>query len=336
MEKDVLIKDIYKVIDKIKKCKSKSKYMLLLEDLEVLYMICKELKIEDYPKLEDYSYKNYNVNYNKNICLMKKRMIDDKEYNLKFTQVLNDINLSKYVEDQNFIVTTYMNINDIKTLVNDFLFQYDKTLYSYYLKIINEQRLIMGENLFSEEIKEFGLTFASHSSFNPYILINLQNKIFDAATLVHELGHNYVELITLNQSSKVRQIRDINCFEEVYSYYLTFAFINYLKNMKIYSKDLENITNGYNYVLIDSLNDLKNLYYISENDILDIAEALNYSFGIALAYHFYDRSRQDLELTKKELNEFIINNGIYNYYDLLKKHNLRDELLDKKILQKYI
>ena len=60
--KKTIINDIYKVINKIKNCKSKSMYNIYLYELEVLYYLCNNIGIEDYPLLENYSLKSYEVN----------------------------------------------------------------------------------------------------------------------------------------------------------------------------------------------------------------------------------------------------------------------------------
>ena len=63
--KKTILKDINMMINKIKKCNSKTMYNVYLYELEDLYYLCEQLNITDYPNIDNYSNKSSASNNNK-------------------------------------------------------------------------------------------------------------------------------------------------------------------------------------------------------------------------------------------------------------------------------
>lgn len=335
--KQTIFKDIYKLIYEIKKCKSKSRYNALYLDLYTLYDMCKILKITDYPKLENYSNKSFEDDVFKLINNFSDQVEKDFDYHLEFTNNVNNINENKY--DGFYITQNIIFIEETLYLVYDFLNSYDKKLLKTFDDLRNSNKVLKTNNdtKLNNELKVPAQTIASLGIFKPYLIIEEQNSITDSINIIHELGHCYDSINNKTISNKIFNQKRINCLEEVYSFYLQFIYIEYLKNKKIYLEDIEKAISGYNYTYVYMIKELnKSLNGFKEQNFDVISDELNYSYGIATAYHFLDRYLIDPEKTKIEIEKFVLLNGQYNMMETLEKFNLKDELLDTKILKKYI
>ena len=102
--KNTIINDIYKVINKIKNCKSKSMYNIYLYELDSLYYLCHQIGLKDYPKLENYSYKSYEANDDKLMKKYMKQLLKDKKYHLEFSKNEKNIDKDKYKNQQNHVM----------------------------------------------------------------------------------------------------------------------------------------------------------------------------------------------------------------------------------------
>lgn len=335
--KQTIFKDIYKVLNEIKRCSSKSRYNILLSELHSLYYLCDELKITDYPKINDYSYKSINIDYMKDSCRFYQQILDSIKYHIKFAENYKTINYDKYDNNFNYVIENKISLNDNIKLVIEFLKKYDsKLLDLFYLLVDNNRVLTIDDTIDkNESLYTPAQTICCCGSYKPYILLKTQNNIADSINIIHELSHCYEYMKNDYISSRVFIQKRHNCLEEVSSYYLQFVYTAYLKNKKIFVQDLEHSEIGYNYACITMLKDLyKSLTNIEQADNID--EELNYSYGIVIAYHFLDRYLNNPEKTKKEIENFILFNGQYNMMEMLEKFNLKEELIDSKILKKYI
>ena len=103
--KKTIFKDIYNVINKIRKCKSKSEYTILINELYTLYNLCDDFKIDDYPKLENYSMKS--IEYvNKDLDLAY-QVLSNYDYHLKFSKNYKNINNDRYLNSDTFVIHNY-------------------------------------------------------------------------------------------------------------------------------------------------------------------------------------------------------------------------------------
>ena len=133
--------------------------------------------------------------------------------------------------------------------------------------------------------------------------------------------------------------KKINCLEEVISYYLQFVYTDYLSKKKIFDRNIAKLYYGYSAPYIEYIGKIKEEYStLDKYNICDsyIDEYLNYTYGIVIAYHFLERYKIDPEKTKKEVKNFVMLNGQYNMMEMLEIFNLKEEILDSKILKKYL
>lgn len=333
--KKTIFKDIYIVINKIRKCKSKSEYTILINELYTLYNLCDEYSIDDYPKLEDYSVKS--IEYiNKELDFVY-QVLSNYDYHLEFSKNYKNINNDRYLNPNTFVIHNYFDSTKHFDIVEDFLNEYDPKLLEIFYELLDEGRILTlsSYNRENEDLYTPAFTTCSYGSYKPYIIVRMENCIPDLINIVHELGHAKEYMNASVTSKKIWNQREYNCLTEVYSHFLQNLFIRYLEKIKFNLKDVNTSKLGYNYTFyhwIKKLNDsLENHMFPA-----DMVNYLNYTYGIALSYHFIDRYIKDSEKTKKEIDDFIIFNGQYEFLDLLEKFNLKDEIIDSKVLKKYI
>lgn len=338
--KNTIINDINKVINKIKKCKSKSMYNIYLYELEALYYLCNNLGIEDYPKIENYSSKSYEVNDDKLMKKYMKQLLKDKKYHLEFSNNEKIIDIEKSKNELNYVIDNNINMDQIIEIMLEFLKDYDIELYNIFVKLYNENRIIINntENYdCTSELLTPAYTINSYGTFTPYMVINYTDDLDDSVNIVHELGHiyDYIQV----RSNKINMQKKMNCLDEVISYYLQFVYTDYLSKKKIFDKNIDNLYYGYSAPYIEYIGKIKEEYSILDKyNIYDsyIDEYLNYTYGVAIAYHFLEKYKVDPEKTKNDINNFIMLNGQYNMMEMLDIFNLKEELLDSKILKKYL
>ncbi len=336
--KQTIFKDIKMMINKIKKCNSKTMYNIYLYELECLYYLCEELNINDYPNIENYSKKSILINEDKIYYKYINQLLNDKNYHLEFSKNSKNIDYYKYQDLNNYSFQAEISPIDNIELMCEFLNSYDTRIYNIFKQLLVENRIIVSEKVDNlNEIKVSAWVALSYGSYHPYIVINSENSLSDSINLIHELGHVYDN--NIKKSNKIFNQKRINCLGEVISCYFQFIYIDYLKNKKIFKQELQNTKYIYNIPFVEYINKIEMEYKkinekYMENNILD--EYLNYTYGIAIAYHFLERYKKNPENTKKEINKFIALNGQYNMMEMLEKFELKDELLNSKILKKYI
>lgn len=334
----MIIKDIHNVISKIKKSRSKSTYTILINELNSLYNLCDDLEITDYPKLENFSSKS--LIYDNKANDFAYEIIKNIDYHADFSNNYHNLDSIKY-ENPCFVVKNYNSFDNIN-LIMEFLEQYDSNLLTLFKQLLNEGRIFVANISEIEEDNICTPAYTTHTygSFKPYIVLEGKNQINDLIFIVHELGHasEYMNVSTV--SSKILRQREYNCLSEVYSHYLQNLFIQYLEKVGFDSKEINTIKLEYNYIFynyIKKLNEgLVNDNEVNYIDLSTIIDYLNYTYGIAISYHFIDRYLSDPEKTKNEIKNFIILNGQYDMMNLLEQFNLKDELINSKVLKKYL
>ena len=333
--KEMIFKDIHTVISKIKKCKSKSNYTILMNELYTLYNLCDEYGIDDYPILENYSMKS--IEYlNKNLDFAY-QVLSNYDYHLEFSKNYKNINSEKYDNPNTFVIHTFFKTEEYFDIIEDFLHEYDTNLLDMFYDMLDSGRILSLNNYAREDEDLYtpAFTTCSYGSFKPYIIIRKENSVPDLINIIHELGHAKEYMNAGITSTKILAQRDYNCFTEVYSHFLQNLFIMYLEKIRFNLRDVNTSRLGYNYTFYHWITMLNECLENNEFPI-DMVNYLNYTYGIAISYHFIDRYINDPEKTKKEIDDFVIFNGQYKFLDLLEKFNLKDEIIDSKILKKYI
>ena len=334
--KKTILEDINMMINKIKKCNSKTMYNIYLYELKCLYCLCEELNITDYPNIDNYSNKSILINENKFYDKYRNQLSQDKAYHLEFSKNSKNIDYYKYQDLNNYSFQIEISATDNIELMCEFLNDYDPRIYNLFKQLLVENRIIVTEEINdSNEMRTPAYIVFSYGSYLPYVVINSEKLLTDSINLVHELGHVYDN--NLKRSNKIFNQKKINCLDEVISYYFQFVYVDYLKNRNLFKQDVQNIKYVYNYPFTEFINKIGPEYEKEKKiEESDIDEYLNYTYGIAIAYHFLERYRDNPEKTKNEINNFIALNGQYNMMEMLEKFKLKDELIDSKILRKYI
>ena len=336
MDSDILIEqmvrsDILNIVRRMKRCHSKSMYDKLISDLEKLYELANILQFDDILNVDNYSYKTFSKDYTKIVKKQKKFYNENYEFNYELTDNYLYI-LNKYPNQKFNYYVTEMNIKESQTLVAEFLNKFDKKIYESFKNCVMNNRFIY---INSDECDFFddGLTLYGNY-FTPYVLIDDQRSIFTAVTSIHEAGHIY-DFDNLNE-------RKYNYLSEIYSHFLELVFGDYLAENKI---DCQNVKYEYLDNLEENIIDLSNL--LKENIITNldfrqkysqINSIVEYTYGMILALEFHNIYLQDKELGMYKINNFSKTKNEYNNpFDVIEKFKFnKDEILEGKILQKYI
>lgn len=335
---------MYKIITEIKKCHSKSRYTILITEYNSLCYLCKELGITRYPNIDNYSSKSMQIDNTKKINDFYYQIIDNEQYHLKFSNNYYQYDENKYKDEYKYYIKSVVLLEENIQLMMEFLNIYDKNLLKLFSLLLNENRFLIKSDETTESDEEVddkqkidtpAHTYCSFGDFLPYVILNIQDNITDSINLIHELAHCYDNMKNNYTSTKVFIQKRNNCLEEVFPYYLQFTYMEYLKNKKLYTIDIEHSYIGFNYTSLIMLKGLYESFQGTEHDTT-IDDELNYSYGIVTAYHFFDRYLNDPEKTKKEIKDFLLFDGQYNMMEMLERYNLKEELIDSKILKKYI
>lgn len=261
--KKIIINDIYKVINKIRNCKSKSMYNIYLYELDSLYYLCNQIDLKEYPKLEDYSYKSFEINDDKLMKKYMKQLLKDKKYHLEFIKNEKNIDREKSKNELNYVIDNNINMEQIIEIMLEFLKDYDIELYNIFVKLYNENRIIINntENYdCTSELLTPAYTINSYGSFTPYMVIKYTDDLDDSVNIIHELGHiyDYMQI----RSNKVSMQKKINCLEEVIYYYLQFVYTDYLSKKKIFDRNIANLYYGYSAPYIEYIGKIKEEYEV--------------------------------------------------------------------------
>lgn len=336
----LIFKDIMNVIYRIKRCRSKSMEQKYSLELCSLYYLCDELGIDDYPKIENYSTKNVYKNDLVEYKMFLDQFENNFDYHIEFSKNVDHLNeeIELKREEQNVVC-----MEETIDITTDFLCEFDPFLAKIFKRKLNDGRIILNGgkiphlNNLVEDDSSVALTIHSYGSFSPYVVLNFHGTIQDASSLSHEIGHCYIaERDFVNSYHVVRQ-KKINHFVEVYPYFINFCFHQYCIKNRIYISDSKIVMDGYNQLLIPYLTNLKqSLEGNTELDYYDLLECLDYNYGISIALHFYDRYLRDPEKTKREMNQFIEDDGNYRFMEMLERYHLKEELIHSKVLKKYL
>ena len=336
MDMDLIIenivrKDILNIINRIKKCHSKSMYNKLISDLSKLYEIANTLKLDNILDVDNYAYKTYSRNYRKIEKNQKKFYLENYDFHSELTDNYIYI-LNKYPNQNYRYIVDEMSIEESQNLAANFLKEYNYKIYETFKNCVMNNKFIYLDKKEYDFYNEGETYYGNY--FNTYVLIENQESIFTALTSIHEVGHIY-DFDNLMETN-------YNYLTEIYSHYLELIFGNYLKNKNI---DCTNVKYNYLDNLEETVTDLSNLLKENITSKLDfdikynqIFYILEYTYGMILALEFYDLYLSDKELANYKINEFSKNkNDFKNPIDLIEKFNFdKEKILEGETLKKFI
>lgn len=326
----VIKKHMFDLISEFKKCKSKKKYMELLAIFYVLDEIITNLELNiKYPKELDYEINKYNtIDYDKAYDILFNDNLDKMyDYNLEFSNIYKLLDYS--ILNKKYCCRDTIKIDESIRFSQEFFKQFDNNLYSYFNDYILNKGLLMINNKFNG-----ARTYMANYVMPPYSFIRPELNISDFIMIVHETTHNYIRnrLRYLSVDDTNRLL--VNNLEEVYPIFIelcSYKFLkdnNYLRDISIYKKSLDQALIKY---LISFNKNLINM------DINDYKSNESYSYGIVLAYLFFDNYLNDPQKTKENVlnltldsvkydKEYLLNNYGLNQIDILNPHKLNKVL----------
>lgn len=331
-----ILKELEKLTKGMKNVTSLTEYYYSIMDIYNLLYVHKELtgkglaiKIQKNPKFHDYM-KKYMSCLETNVYSY---FLNQEEHTILSNHIL------KTYEDSNFIdcvrkLQTRFTEKEFLELARDFCGSYDDRLYKLLNSTLERNGIDMrGVN------KSKATTHPMFTSNNHYILMPNQFDLEGIVMLVHELGHLWAYSV-LDVRSKKQTVDANMTFYESYSHYMEQCFMKYLKNNHILLKETSIVENSYYLWLRDffeELNMCDELKPDEENiDVLDlISEAYQYSYGMLLGVLLHERYINDPVDTKKDIDNYLFNQGLVDKDKGLEMLGLtREDLKDTKILSK--
>lgn len=331
-----ILRDLEKLVRDRERITSLTKYYYSTIDIYNLVRIYSELtgksldiKIHNNPKFSRYMQK-YMSSLETNVYFY---FLNQEEHTILSQNVL------KTYEDANFVdcvrkLQTRFTEKEFLELARDFCGSYDDRLY----KLLNTTLERNGIDMRGVK-KSIVTTNPVVTSNNHYILMPNQFDLEGINMLMHELGHLWAYGV-LDVRSKKQTIGADMTFYESYSHYMEQCFIGYLKNNHILLKETSILENAYYLWLRKYFEELNRCYELKpdeENiDVLEfISESYQYSYGMLLGVLLHERYINDPVDTKKDIDNYLFNQGLVDKEREFEILGLtRESLKDTKILAK--
>jgi len=292
----------------------------------------------------------------------------------------NKMNASDYREFTSFFNFYIENISQYRSQTNNVLKSFDRfqdleeRLPNYYLRRFSKKDFIEIIGSFLNEyeplvFKKFtaclenceididtpkqvvgDVTYEIFALDKSYILVDNDGyTVNDMLAVVHEIAHAVSFDKFRNLSFKQVAASNRNLNYEVYSLFLEYAFIDYLRKIRVAENDvifeknkslahlkesfvgLDKVNKGIDEAGLSYLIDVDEEYY---DDTL-IALSLKYGYGGLIALEFLDQYRQDRCDTKRRLHLFDTTQGLTSTDELLKISCIdKESLILCKVLKK--
>ena len=310
-------KHLNTLLHEFKKCKSKKKYIELLNIYNVIQDIIANTNLDvKHSKEFDYELKKYSIE--KYDRLYELKFLDNfdmmYEYNLEFSNIYKYLNIGTI---NNIEYQAEVDISDTIKMVRDFLKHYNKDIYNYF----NKQVLDKGLLVISDKIDD-GRTYLSNYILPPYSLMNPQLSIKDYIVIIHETIHSYIRNRLRYINFEQLNTMLVNNLEEVFPIYTELCAIKYAKeNNMLPELDL------YEKAMYSSLYTYLEKYYYNlvNTEIVDYVKNERYAYGYLLAYQYYNK--EDVNAQDKVLRlsldcpfhdkKYMLNNYGINQFELL-------------------
>lgn len=327
-----LEKDIYKIVQELKKCTNKTRYFKLVtacDDLSTLAFL-KDININVPDELEyELNKKDLEAIDESYTKLLFDNINHMYSYNRKICKMLNKFDIKSFYQRS---YNNKISFNENLALAKDFFENYDETLYRYFNKLINSS------NFFTiNQINEnCGMTYRSNEIVKPYVYVSPLNNIVDYLTIIHETIHAYLFENQRYLSPNEQFNDEVNNFQEVYSSFIELLGIKYLNDIRYNKEDINNLKDNNEYSLIEKLLDFEdNLYDEFSYELYTTSEA--YAYASILSYHFYNQYRQNKELAKQNILDFMLESKNHNKLYMLDNYGLnKNDIINSQKLKKYM
>jgi len=375
--------DLYKskLTDKYNRAYSHSKRLAIADELMLFSELYREIFGYDSKFVWDNDFELCDINDQFNFDLINKfvnKTNEESDFYYKLSgNIINcfyNVNYPFYKYDNNSFVNMSRVNNDI--MLKDillFLKEYDEEVcQDMKNKLLNSEFLITDfEAGFS------GLTYALSSVNKNFILLNnlYGDNLFKYSVIVHEYGHAFeLQMIHDSKNGKLIEKMVETPFSEVSSCFFEYAFLNYLKENKIYIEQVNCCLDHYYKELLEDflfinliakfsdleVDEHENIIFDDEKiiaygdkiknklnyyQLVDYQQPVNFKFpyiygmGKLLSIYLYENYKENpnfnVEFRKSLLSYPIFNDlSVFNNVDEDKKELLQGNVL-KKVLKKY-
>lgn len=336
IDENRVLDEIESLLEKREGISSLTGYYYSTMDICNLLYIYKELTGESlYAKMTGNSkFRDYMRKY--------KGMIDTNAY-FYFLNQEDHTNLAKSVldtfEKNNFMYYGRRDLNRLKEkeffeIERDFLGTYDDRLLKLFDESVRNGLIDMrGKN------KGTATTYMRMTSNRHYVLLPEGYNIEGLVILSHELAHLHSHIV-LDTSSKKQLNETMRTYYEAYSHYMEQCLFDYLKKNHVYLSDTaidENNYYSWMYDFFDELYKCKDFESDERDyDVLSmIGEGYQYSYGMLLGVLLNERYRESPIETKKDIDNYLFNCGLFDKEQELEILGLtKEDLESPKVLSK--
>lgn len=264
-------------------------------------------------------------------------------YYFSTQEYCNELSNNALTEFENSSFVDYWMVESLKRLsekefleiLREFLSSFDMRLFNTFENALNNKII----DLDTKKGENQNETYAKFLNNKHYVLLDIKRDVFGLSVLSHELAHLYT-FNELSRRSKKQLLYNGVSFNEMYSTFLEFSFVDFLKKNHILMRDAviaENELFAQYGQMMCSLKDCSNFDQSeSDWDILQyIKKSYIYSYGYAIALLLHDRYLEDPKDVMKRLDNFIFSQGLLPIDEQLDVLGLTNEdLIDTKVLGK--
>lgn len=310
-------KHLNTLLREFKKCKSKKKYIELLNIYNTIQDIASNIDVDINNSSDfDYELNKYKVDkYDRIYEIMFLNNFDMMyEYNLEFSNMYKYLNCGT-ISNIEYKVDVY--IEDTIKMVQEFFRQFNEDIYNYF----NSQILDNGLLVISDKIED-GRTYLSNYILPPYSIINPKVCVKDYVVIIHETIHSYIRNRLRYINFEQLNTMLVNNLEEVFPIYTEICAIKYAKDHKMLNE-----ISIYEKAMYSSLHTYLEKYYYNllNTEITDYVKNERYAYGYLLAYQYYHKDNGDVQSKVLKLSlespyhnkKYMLNNYGINQFELL-------------------
>lgn len=268
-----------------------------------------------------------------------------------------EVNYPFYKSNYKIVDLPRLTTKESSDIILSFLNDFSQECYLKMLEMVKNNELFGMPNLISSQ----GQTVSINSLKKNFIIISdiFDNSIFTNSVTMHEFGHSYEFYISNATCSQILETP----FYEVASCFFEYAFLNYLKEKKMYMHSVDICLDIfyknalYYNVEMNLLNDMPDIYELEDYEldqkrIEEIKQKLNYydlfitdeiiyansyiyGIGHLFAVLLYDNYKQDKEKFNYNFKNMLTSYPFANSIESFKPFNITEEELESgKILRK--
>ena len=260
------------------------------------------------------------------------------DYNLKVADISDKLTS---VFGNGYILKYHKPVSMAETVkfANDFFDYYDEDMKKFCNKKIDDNKLFLVD---TRKFPYDGMTFPLPSQKDSFILSGYDGTINSCMTLVHEMIHSYIEE-RKNENFEESIKGFVNSLGEVYPRFIEYVFMEYLKEIKFYDKEIRTLEVNGDVNLMSFLEDYKAQLllldgveiYKDDDLFFDFMDVEKYTYGQLVGYQYFQKYLKNSEKTKSDIYEFSMDDGKFDRGYLLNNYGLsKKEITNTKKLVK--